>query len=160
MRRGLGLGLEPPELLRVHRRRERQDLQGHPAAQRDLLGLVDDPHAAAADLAEDAEVAQGAQLGRERAQARRYARRRQPAGRDAELGHHLHRRQQPTDRVGLLRILRQDRRTVHRLARLEPVRHLLDHVVEDGVVPLVIECCRWARWTSSSAYVRSGVTRL
>ena len=35
-----------------------QDLERHPAAQADLLGLVDDPHAAPADLAEDPVVAQ------------------------------------------------------------------------------------------------------
>ena len=37
---------------------ERQDLEGDVAAQRFLLGLEDDPHAAPADLAEDAEVAE------------------------------------------------------------------------------------------------------
>ncbi len=35
-----------------------QDLQGHAPAQGFLLGFVDDPHSAAPDLAEDAEVAQ------------------------------------------------------------------------------------------------------
>ena len=48
-----------------------QDLQGHVAAQRLLLGLVDDAHAAAADLAEDAEVAQLLQRRRPRARRRR-----------------------------------------------------------------------------------------
>ena len=57
---GLGLELEPLELAGVQGRGEGQDLQGHPAAERDLLGLVDDPHAAAADLAEEAEVAEPA----------------------------------------------------------------------------------------------------
>src|SRR5262249_34328603 len=37
----------------------RRALQGHAAAQRDLLGLIDDPHSAPADLADDAELAQG-----------------------------------------------------------------------------------------------------
>ena len=55
---GLGLELEPLQLPGVERRGERQDLQRHPAAQRELLGLVDDAHAAPADLAEDPEVAQ------------------------------------------------------------------------------------------------------
>ena len=41
-----------------------QDLQRHAAAQRLLLGLVDHAHAAAADLAEDAVVAQPLQPGR------------------------------------------------------------------------------------------------
>ena len=57
---GLGLELEPLQLPRVHRRGNRQDLQRHAAAERDLLGLVDDPHAAPADLADDAEIAQHA----------------------------------------------------------------------------------------------------
>src|SRR5262249_22488038 len=39
--------------------RERQHLQGHTPAQRQLLGLIDDAHAATADLAQNAEVAQG-----------------------------------------------------------------------------------------------------
>ena len=38
-----------------------QDLQGHAAAERDLLGLVDHAHAAPADLAEDPVVAHLAQ---------------------------------------------------------------------------------------------------
>ena len=50
--------LEALELLRVQRRGEGQHLQGHPPAQRELHRLVDDAHAAAADLADDAEVAQ------------------------------------------------------------------------------------------------------
>ena len=44
----------------IEHRREGQHLQGHAAAERDLLGFVDDAHAAAADLADDAEVAQRA----------------------------------------------------------------------------------------------------
>ena len=38
---------------------EPQHLQGHVAAERGLLGLVDDAHAAAAELADDPELAQG-----------------------------------------------------------------------------------------------------
>ena len=58
LRRGQGLGLEPAELGRVHRRRERQHLERHTAVQRALHGLVDHAHAAAADLRDEAEVAQ------------------------------------------------------------------------------------------------------
>ena len=58
LRGRLGLDLEPLALLGVDRRREREDLQGDPAAQRDLLGLVDDAHAPPPDLAEDAVVAE------------------------------------------------------------------------------------------------------
>ena len=56
--RGLRLALEPPHLLGVQQRAGREHLQRHPPAERFLLGLVDHPHAAAADLAEDAVVAQ------------------------------------------------------------------------------------------------------
>ena len=57
-RRGPRLAAEPLQQLRVPSRAGRQDLQGHAAAQRLLLGLVDDAHAAPADLAEDPVVAQ------------------------------------------------------------------------------------------------------
>jgi hypothetical protein len=56
----LRLELKPPLLLRVDRGRERQDLQRHAPAQGDLLGFVDDAHAAAADFADDPEIAQRA----------------------------------------------------------------------------------------------------
>jgi hypothetical protein len=52
------LVVEALQLPRVHRRRQRQHLQRHPAAKRDLLGLVDDAHAAAPDLADQPAVAQ------------------------------------------------------------------------------------------------------
>ena len=57
---GAGFVLEAGELLLVEHRGERQHLQRDAAAERDLLGLVDDAHAAAAQLAEDAEVAEDA----------------------------------------------------------------------------------------------------
>ena len=59
LRRGLGLLPESLQMLGVERGRKRQDLQGHAASQRQLDGLVDDAHAAPADLAHDLEVAQG-----------------------------------------------------------------------------------------------------
>ena len=58
MGRGEGLGLEPTEAAGVDGRGEREDLQRDPTPQRDLLGLVDDPHPAPPDLAEEPEVAQ------------------------------------------------------------------------------------------------------
>ena len=58
-RRDLGLDPEPRELPGVHDGRHRQDLQGDATPERHLLGLVDDPHPATADLADDAELAQG-----------------------------------------------------------------------------------------------------
>ena len=45
------------DLLRVVSRRERQDLQRHAPPKRDLLRLVDDAHAAPADLADEPKVA-------------------------------------------------------------------------------------------------------
>jgi len=53
-----GLGLEPPELGRVHGRREREHLERHPAAERTLHCLVYHPHAAPAHLRDQAKVAQ------------------------------------------------------------------------------------------------------
>ncbi len=57
-RDGLGLAMEPLHGLLVRDGAEPEDLQGHPTAERGLLGLVDDAHAAAADLADDAEIAE------------------------------------------------------------------------------------------------------
>src|SRR6267378_3714967 len=56
----LSFVLEPLQLLAVECRSEGQYLQRHAPAQRDLLRLVYHAHAAAADFAEDAEVAEGA----------------------------------------------------------------------------------------------------
>ena len=55
------LVVEALQLPRVHRRRERQHLQGHAPAQRHLLRLVHHAHAAAAHLADQPEVAELAQ---------------------------------------------------------------------------------------------------
>ncbi len=68
LRRGLGLDLESLPLLGVDGGGEREHLQSNAAAERDLLGLVNDPHSPSADFAEDAIVAQlgavGDQIGR------------------------------------------------------------------------------------------------
>ncbi len=58
--RGSRLVVEALQMPRVHCGRERQHLERHPAAQRDLLHLVDHSHAAAANLAENAKIAQRA----------------------------------------------------------------------------------------------------
>ena len=60
-RRGAGLAAEPLLDHPVAGHLPRQDLERHPAAQRDLLGLVHHAHAAPADLAEDPVVADLAQ---------------------------------------------------------------------------------------------------
>jgi hypothetical protein len=62
----LGLALEAVELARVEQGVAGQDLEGDVPAEGDLLGLVDDAHTAAADLAEDAVIPQLLQLGRPR----------------------------------------------------------------------------------------------
>ena len=56
--RGAGLALEPLELARVAQAVLRQDLERHVPAQALLHRLVDDAHAAAGDLPQDAVVAQ------------------------------------------------------------------------------------------------------
>ena len=56
-RGGAGLAAEPLQDRPVAGRLPRQYLERHPVAERDLLGLVDDPHAAPTDLAEDPVVA-------------------------------------------------------------------------------------------------------
>ena len=58
LRGGLGLDLEPAELVGVERGGERQYLQGHAAIERDLDRFVDDPHASASDDAQHVEIAQ------------------------------------------------------------------------------------------------------
>ena len=58
LRGGLGLVFEAGDLPAVEDCRERQDLQGHAPAQRDLLGLVDDAHAAPADFPQQTKIAQ------------------------------------------------------------------------------------------------------
>ena len=63
-RRRPRLALEAEDLLGVGERRVGEDLQCDASAERLLLGLVDDAHAAPADLAEDAVVAQPLQPGR------------------------------------------------------------------------------------------------
>jgi hypothetical protein len=55
--RGPGLALEAEPLPGVERA-ARQDLEGHAPAEGNLFRLVDDAHAAAADLAQDAVIAQ------------------------------------------------------------------------------------------------------
>ncbi|MCG3180811.1 MAG: hypothetical protein BIFFINMI_03174 [Phycisphaerae bacterium] len=63
-RRDAGLALEALELALVGQRQRGQHLERDAAAERLLLGFVDDAHAAAADLADDAEVAQLLELRR------------------------------------------------------------------------------------------------
>jgi hypothetical protein len=133
---GLGLDAEPLDLPGVHRGGHRQELQRHAAAQRDLLGLVDDPHAAAADLADQPEVAQLAEPGR------RVGRRGPDPVRSsnrplAQVVHQLQRRDQQPQPLGLRRVAGEEVLHVHRIARLEPVGELLDQVLEERFVAVI-----------------------
>ena len=53
-REGVDLALEHPDVLLVHEAAAADDLERHPSPRVLLLRLVDDPHAALAELAEDA----------------------------------------------------------------------------------------------------------
>ena len=55
---GQGFVLEALQLLGIQRCSEGQDFQGHAAAQGDLLRFIDDAHAAAAHLAQQAKIAE------------------------------------------------------------------------------------------------------
>src|SRR5437762_149210 len=57
-RGGLGFALEAFEIKPVDQPVERQHFQRHTTAERPLFGLVDDPHAAVADLAQNAIIAE------------------------------------------------------------------------------------------------------
>ena len=114
----LGLALESLQLLRFEEQLPGQHLDRHPAAQRLLLGLVDDPHPAPADLANDAKIAQPFDPGR--------AERSGAVGvlllADLELLHGRNRRKQLADLLRPLRVFRQvlvDRRVLAAPAPLD-----------------------------------------
>ena len=115
---GLGFELEPLELAGVERRGHGEDLERHAAVQRTLLGLVHDPHAAPADLADDPVIAEdpgqeiGAALSLDDTSGMLGRRR-------AEVDQGLERREKPSELVGVLRVLEGQRRDIHRIARLE-----------------------------------------
>ena len=51
--RRAGLGVEPPQIGRVGPEPRMHDLERHPALERIVLGLIDDPHSAHANHAKD-----------------------------------------------------------------------------------------------------------
>ena len=105
--RGPRLAAEPLQAPGVAGDRVGQDLQGDVPAQRQLLGLVDDAHAAAADLAEDAVVADPLRRARRPARGpRRPGPGGVPGGRGAGVGllHHDQHREDVADAVGQLRV--------------------------------------------------------
>ncbi len=96
----LHLDLESPLPAGVEGGCGREDLHRDPApAQRELAGLVDDPHAAAADLPDELEVAEHVRLMAVRRGDRPRPEHRRSRVRD-HRGHELHRRQQPPQAGG------------------------------------------------------------
>ena len=118
----------------IERGGKRQDLQGDTTVERELLGLIDDPHATASDFAEDPEIAHDAQLG-----GGDGFRHRQlgsiPHSRAAQLGHHLQGGEQFSQSLGMLRVLGGKFTRIERLARLEALQELLDQLGLDRVGP-------------------------
>ena len=115
----LRLVLETLQLLGVQRRGERQDLQGHAPPQGVLLGLVDDAHAAAADFAEDAEVAQDPGHRAIAGIARQAGRRRQPD--DAQGGQDL------AQHSRCLRVTGSELGRIRPVAAFLPLQELIHH---------------------------------
>ena len=130
---GLGLDAEPLDLPGVHRGGHRQQLQRHAAAERDLLGLVDDAHAAAAEFPQEPEIAQDP--GRSPRLQARPGRQMAVAGdrRLAEVHEGLQRRYHAPDRLGVLRVLPDHRLQVHLIARLEALDEVVDELLQGGV---------------------------
>src|SRR5437764_689727 len=60
---GAGFVLEALQLARVHGRGKRQHLESDATIEGDLLGFVNDAHAAAADFAQNAKVAEDPEAG-------------------------------------------------------------------------------------------------
>jgi hypothetical protein len=125
---GAGLVFEPLQVTRIEHRGERQDLEGDAAAQRELLGLVDHAHAAAADLADQAEVAEFAEtegvgpLGFPGVIVAR-----------AQAGHHAGGGQQLAECGGVIGVTADELVDVRFDAALEQGDELFDDGVEDGI---------------------------
>ena len=116
----------------IERGGQRQHLQGDTTAERELLGLINDPHAAAPDFAEDPEIAHDAQLGAGD-RVRQWQAGSIPRSRAAQLGHHLQGGEQLAQSLGVLRVLGGKITRIERLARLEALEELLDQLRLDRV---------------------------
>ena len=134
-RRRPGLALEPPHLLGVEQRAGREHLQRHAPAQRFLLGLVDHAHAAAADLAEDAVVAQPLQPDPRCRAVVSGQRAGGAAGALAQVLHHQQRREQVADLVGQFGVPLDVFAQRRLLAAALAVEELLGQEL-DGVAPV------------------------
>ena len=130
-RRGLGLALEPLDHLAVGARPGREDLQGHVAAQRLLDRLVNDPHPAPADLADDPIIAERLER-RATERSSRCGPARRGADRRAGLFHLDQGREQLPDFLGQLGVrgdeLRQGRPLPGAEPRQERLGQLLDRL--------------------------------
>jgi hypothetical protein len=113
--RRLGLALEAREQPAVLAHRGWQDLERHSPVQADLPRLVDHTHAAAAQLAQDLELAQAAGLG--------------GPGLGRRLDHRDELEETPQG-VGVLGVPREDRLAVDRLAAVQAVEDLVLDVFE------------------------------
>ncbi len=130
--RGLRLLLEPLQVPLVEHGRQRQHLQGHAAAERELLGLIDHPHAAAAHLTDQVEVAQ--HVGHRVRDVGRGSPWPGRVGRGpAQAGHRLHCRQAAAQHVGVLGMAAGVVLQVYHLARGQPVGQLVDQSFQSRV---------------------------
>ena len=130
-RRGMGLVLESCQLTRVQHGGKGQHLEGHASAERFLLGLVDHPHPTPANLAQDAELAQGPRLPR-------------AAGgmggdpvarslRSGQLRHRLHRGQKSSQPRLVLRVLANQFFHIDGLAGLQLLDHHFQQVAQTRI---------------------------
>ena len=125
--RSLGLVVEALQLFLIHCGREGQHFERYPPAERYLFRLVDDAHTAAADFADQAEVAERAGRPRGVSPGRRH--RDAARGRRApQLRQHLHRRQQPPQTVGMFGMFADIGVDVDRVAVLQAIDDFLDQV--------------------------------
>ena len=125
-RRGLRLTLKPHPLRGVAQHPLGEDLEGHGPAQGDLHGLVDDPHAPAADLPDDSEITESG------------------VGRRARIREGLHgiqgpfqpghRREDLADLVGQVRIAAHELLDVRPLAAAESRGEFVDQPFDQGLV--------------------------
>ena len=131
-----GFELEPGPLAAVGHRTVRQHLHGHPAPECDLFGLVHDRHSPAANLADQAIVAQDSlttwtDMGRVGSRAPVRCGRR--ADRLAQVGHQRDRGEDFIELLSLLGILDAVSVEVDHLSGLEFIHQLLDQGVERRV---------------------------
>ena len=141
-----GLVLEALEAAGVECGGEGDDLQGHPAVERGLLGLVDHAHPAAADLAEDAVLAHHS-IGSGRGVFSGRPSGRVCAGSAAifsgrgQGGQKLQGGQEFFEFPGMVRVLGGIGPQIDRLACLQPPGDFVDQIDQDEVGGLFLAGC-------------------